>query len=144
MRLRTGGRSGQSSGSGSVASPVQDQQAQLFAAPSQHGDSPKDAQLKGLVAEVKMFASVVHSFASNQGGGKRSKGNGSNKGSPNASKEYNLANPPKSPLGTSSSSSSSKGSGGGGSGPPTPPRGVECFKGIKLQQSESSCRPIQV
>ena len=110
MRLRTGGQTGHSSGSGSVASPVQDQQVQLFASPSQRGESPKDAQLKGLVAEVKMLASVVHSFASNQGGGKKPKGNGSNKGSPNASKEYDIATPPKSPPGSSSSSSSSKGS----------------------------------
>ena len=123
MRLRTGGQTGHSSGSGSVASPVQDQQVQLFASPSQRGESPKDAQLKGLVAEVKMLAPVVHSFASNQGGGKKSKGNGSNKGSPNTSREYDIATPPKSPPGSSSSSSSSKGSRGGGSGPPTPPRG---------------------
>ena len=107
----------------SLLSPVQNPQVQPFDTPSQHGESPKDAQLKGLVAEVKMLASVVHSFASNQRGGRKSKGNGSNKGSPNASKEYDIATPPKSPPGSSSSSSSSKGSGGGGSGPPTPPRG---------------------
>ena len=123
MRLRTGGQTGHSSGSGSVASPVQNPQVQLFAMPSQHGDSPKDTQLKELFAKVESLASVVHSFASNQGGGKRSKGNDSNKGSPNALKEYDIATPPKSPPGSSSSSSSSKESRGGGSGPPTPPRG---------------------
>ena len=67
-----------------VASPVQNPQVQLFAVPSQHGDGPKDTQLKELFAKVESLASVVHSFASNQGGGRKSRGNGSNKGSPNA------------------------------------------------------------
>ena len=84
MRLRTGGQTGQCSGSGSVASPVQNPQVQLFAVPSQHGDCPKDTQLKELFAKVESLASVVHSFASNQGGGRKSRGNGSNTGSPNA------------------------------------------------------------
>ena len=94
MHLRTGGQTGHSSGSGSVASPVQDPQVQLFAMPSQHGDSPKDTQLKELFAKVELLASVVHGFASNQGGGRKSKGNDSNKGSPNPPKEYDIATPP--------------------------------------------------
>ena len=67
-----------------VASPVQNPQVQLFAVPSQHGDGPKDTQLKELFAKVESLASVVHSFASNQGCGRKSRGNGSNTGSPNA------------------------------------------------------------
>ena len=135
MHLRTGGQTGHSSGSGSVASPVQDPHVQLFAMPSQHGDSPKDTQLKELFAKVESLASVVHGFASNQGGGRKSKGNDSNKGSPNPPKEYDIATPPKSPPG-SSSPSSSKGSRGGGSGSPTPPRGSNA-SGISSSSNRS-------
>ena len=51
-----------------VASPVQNPQVQLFAVPSQHGDGPKDTQLKELFAKVESLASVAHNFVSNQGG----------------------------------------------------------------------------
>ena len=123
LRLRTGGQTGQCLSSGSVASPVQDPQVQLFAMPTHHEGSHQDSQLKELAAQVESLAYIVQGFATNQGGGRVSKGNGSNRGSPNTPKQFDLATPPRSPPGSSSSSSSSKGSGGGGSDPPTPPRG---------------------
>ena len=64
--LRTGEQTGLCLGS--LASPVQNPQVQLFAMPSQHGDSPKDTQLKELFAKVESLASVAHNFVSNQGG----------------------------------------------------------------------------
>ena len=123
MRLRTGDQAGQCLGSGSVASPVQDPKVQLFAMPTHPEGSPKDSQLQELAAKVETLASIVHSFASNQGGRRVAQGYGSNQGSSNAPKQYDLATPPKSPSGSSSSSSSSKGSRGGGSDPPSPPKG---------------------